>query len=333
MSMRMQQALADRRTAPPELPITWAEIARRPNGGPSKQERSVESAFLLNTCMNPDCSTSWIRLWRRRQVPRFEGQWACSPECMRVLVEQAVERELGDGTPLEPQQHQHRIPLGLLMLSQGWITQEQLRTALEAQRASGKGRIGAWLMRQCDLPEERVTRALSMQWGCPVLSLANHQPEMVATMIPRILLDTYGMVPLRTGSSRLAYLAFEDRMDSTVALAVGRMSGLRIETGVVTGSQFLHAHERMMAAVFPKSQLIEAKNTSVVAREVASAVERVRPHHAKLVRMHRHFWLRLWRTAANVHAISGMHAGVPSVVPRIHQVEDVLIRLQPENER
>jgi hypothetical protein len=330
-TMSLEQALADRRAALHELPTSWAEIARRPNLFPAKQEKSAEPVSLLNTCMNPDCTTSWIRLWRRRHVPRFEGQWACSPECMQVLIEQAVERELGDGTPLEPQKHKHRVPLGLLMLSQGWITQEQLRTALNAQRASGKGRIGAWLMRQCNLPEERVTRALSMQWGCPVLSLTNHQPEMVATLIPRILLDTYGMVPLRTGSSRLAYLAFEDRMDSTVALAVGRMSGLRIEAGVVTASQFLRSHERMMAAVFHKSQLIQAKSTSIVAREVASAIERVRPHQAKLVRMHRYFWLRLWRTAANIHTVSGVHAGVPSPLPRIHQVEDVLIRLQPED--
>ncbi|MGC1781836.1 MAG: hypothetical protein WA708_04895 [Acidobacteriaceae bacterium] len=333
-SMTIEQALANRRAALhegllDELPLSWAEIARRP-GVSWKKEKPAESAFL-NTCMNVDCTTSWLRLWRRRHVPRFEGQWACSPECMHALVEQAVERELGDGTPLEPQKHMHRVPLGLLMLSQGWITREQLRTALEAQRAAGKGRIGAWLMRQCNLPEERVTRALSMQWGCPVLSLVNHQPEMVATMIPRVLLDTYGMVPLRTGSSRLAYLAFEDRMDSTVALAVGRMSNLRIEAGVVTASQFLRAHERMMAAVFPKSQLVEAKSTSVVAREVANAIERVRPHQAKLVRMHRYFWLRLWRTAANASPSASMHAGVAGGVPRMHQVEDVLIRLQPED--
>lgn len=331
MSMTMEQALAHRQAAMHELPVSWAEIARRPNGGPSRQEKWSESASLLSTCMNPDCKTSWIRLWRRRQVPRFEGQWACSPACMQILVEQAVERELGDGTPLEPKKHNHRVPLGLLMLSQGWITQEQLRTALDAQRAAGKGRIGAWLMRQCNLSEERVTRALSMQWGCPVLSLSNHQPEMVATMIPRILLDTYGMVPLRTGSSRWAYLAFEDRMDSTVALAVGRMSGLRVEAGVVTASQFLRAHERMMATAYPKSQLLEARSASVVAREVADAVERVRPQQAKLVRMHRYFWLRLWHTAPHAPAHAGSHAGVGVTLPRIHQVEDVLIRLQPED--
>ena len=96
-------------------------------------------------------------------------------------------------------------------------------------------------------------------------------------------------------------------------------------------TELLRAHERMMTAKFPKSQLVEAKSTSTVAREMASAIERVRPHQAKLVRMHRYFWLRLWRTAASAQPNSGIHSAAANVVPRIHQVEDVLIRLQPED--
>ena len=247
MTMWTDQLSVNRKAAIHELPVTWAEAARSADAWPSNWGKTPAHLPLMNTCMNVDCKTSWLRLWRRRNVPRFEGQWACSAECMRVLIEQAVERELGDGAPLEPQKHKHRIPLGLLMLSLGWITQEQLRRALDAQReAGGKARIGKWLMQQCNLSEEQVTRALSMQWGCPVLSLSGHQPETVSTLIPRVLLDTYGMVPLRNGSSRLAYLAFEDRVDSSVALAVERMSGIHIEAGVVTASQFLRVHERMM---------------------------------------------------------------------------------------
>lgn len=330
--MWTEQLRTDRKAALHELPATWAEVARRPDAWPLPWGKAPQHLPLVNTCMNAYCRTTWLRLWRRRNVPRFEGQWACSPECMQVLIEQAVERELGDGTPLEPQKHKHRIPLGLLLLSQGCITQEQLRKALDAQReAGGKARIGAWLMRQANLSEEQITRALSMQWGCPVLSLTGHQPETVSTLIPRILLDTYGMVPLRNGSSRLAYLAFEDRMDSTVTLAVERMSGIHIEAGVVTASQFLRVHERMMGAAFPKAHLMEAKTSSIVAKEMAAIVERVRPYQAKLVRMHRYFWLRLWRSPVPASSASGPQAGSLSLIPRIHQVEDVLIRLQPED--
>lgn len=331
MTMWTGQLGTHRKAAMHELPVTWAEAARIPDVLPSSWGITPAHLPLMNTCMNLDCKTSWLRLWRRRNVPRFEGQWACSADCMRVLIEQAVERELGDGTPLEPKKHNHRIPLGLLLLSQGWITQEQLRRALDSQReAGGKERIGTWLMRQCNLSEEQVTRALSMQWGCPVLSFSSHSPETMSTLIPRVLLDSYGTVPLRNGSSRLAYLAFEDRPDSSVAFAVERMTGIHIEAGVVTASQFLRVHERMMRASFPKAQLMEARSASLVAKEMAEVIERVRPHQARLVRMHRYFWLRVWKNPAPPLSAAQLHTGSLSLVPRIHQVEDVLIRLEPE---
>ena len=330
--MWTEQLRNHRKAALPEISATWAEVARRPDTWPLPWDKTPQHPPLLNTCMNAYCKTTWLRLWRRRNVPRFEGQWACSPECMQVLVEQAVERELGDGTPLEPKKHKHRIPLGLLLLSQGCITQEQLRKALDSQReAGGKARIGAWLMRQANLSEEQITRALSMQWGCPVLALTDHRPETASTLIPRILLDTYGMVPLRQGSRRVAYLAFEDRMDSTVAFAVERMSGMHVEAGVMKASQFLREQERLMAAPFPKADLMEAKTSTLVAKEVAAVIERVRPHQAKLVRMHRYFWLRLWRSPVPAPAVSASRASSLNLIPRIHQVEDVLIRLQSED--
>jgi hypothetical protein len=328
MTMWMERFQTDKKAVLHELPPSWAEVARRPDTWPLPSAKSTQHPSLLNTCMNVYCKSSWLRLWRRRNVPRFEGQWACSPECMRVLIEQAVERELGDGTPLEPQKHKHRIPLGLLMLSQGWITSEQLRRALDAQRATGgKERIGTWLMRQSNVSEEQVARALGMQWGCPVLSLANYQPERVSTLIPRVLLGAYGMVPLHSGSSRLAYLAFEDRTDSSVAFAVERMSGMRVEAGVVAASKFLFVREQIMGAAFPKTQAMEVSAPSTVGKTIAEVIERVRPHQAKLVRMHRHFWLRLWHSPAPSMSASGPHGGYPS----LQQVEDVLIKMQLEH--
>ena len=58
-----------------------------------------------------------------------------------------MRREMeGRGTPVET--HRHRVPLGLVMIEQGWITAAQLRGALEAQRASAAGRLGHWLVRR-----------------------------------------------------------------------------------------------------------------------------------------------------------------------------------------
>ena len=63
----------------------------------------------------------------------------------------------------------HRVPLGLLLLSRQQLTAAQLRTALEAQRAAGQGKIGEWLRQLGFVTELQVTAALARQWSCPVL--------------------------------------------------------------------------------------------------------------------------------------------------------------------
>ncbi len=303
----------------------WAEIALQKDSAIAEQDGS---ASLLATCMNPNCGTNWLRLWRHRQQPRFEGHWACSPECMQELIDRAVQREMGDDMRLTPEPHKHRIPLGLVLLSQGWITREQLRTALQAQRAVGKGRIGTWLMEQCGLPEERVTRALSMQWGCPMFSLAGHQPSTVAVLAPRLLLDSYGILPLRVSAGRIAYLAFEDRVDAVAAHAIGRMNGLRTETGLVAGSQYLRSHERMMGAAFPKLQVVDVADTRALTGILTDTIERLRPYQARLVRLHKYFWLRVWRTPMTA-AVPGAQT---ALLPRLHQVEDLLVSYTPQRD-
>jgi hypothetical protein len=100
---------------------------------------------------------------------------------------------------------------------------------------------------------------------------------------------------------------------------------------VVTASQFLRLQERMMRAPFPKAKLLEAKSPSMVAEELAAVIERLRPHQAKLVRMHRYFWLRVWHNPWPLGSDAHSQPGSVSLLPRIQQVEDVLIRLQPED--
>ncbi|MGH9591672.1 MAG: hypothetical protein ACRD5L_01175, partial [Bryobacteraceae bacterium] len=121
---------------------------------------------LFASCANPGCRSNWMKLWRSRSAPVFEGGWCCSAACMSVQVEAAVRREM-EALGSAQENHRHRIPLGLAMLEQGWISQAQLRGALDAQRAAGGGRLGQWLVRQQGVSEHLVTRALGLQWSCP----------------------------------------------------------------------------------------------------------------------------------------------------------------------
>jgi hypothetical protein len=220
----------------------------------------------------------------------------------------------GRGSALE--KHRHRVPLGLLMLEQGWITQNQLRKAIEGQRANGGGRLGQWLVRQQGVSEQLVTRALGLQWSCPVLPLEFHDAAALTSLCPRLFLDAFGALPLRVAAGRLIYLGFEDRLDPVLALAMERMTGLRVESGMVRETQFRPAHTHMLNAAFPGVELLEAASEPALGRAFARIIERRRPVQSRLVRVHDCLWLRIW-TKPQVGA-----------VPEISSVQDVIGTVQ-----
>jgi len=248
--------------------------------------------WWLQSCANDNCGSGWLHLWRSRTAPIFEGGWTCSAACTRTRVTASVRREM-EGRVTAPEAHRHRIPLGLVMLEQGWINAAQLRSALDAQKEAGGGRLGHWLVGQQAAPEKLVTRALGLQWSCPVLALDFHDAEGLTPLLPRLFLDAFGALPLRVAASRLLYLGFEDRLDPVLALAVERMTGLRVECGMVAGSQFGPAHTRMLGARFPRVELIEASSEPAIIHALTKAIERERPLQSRLVRVHDCLWLRM----------------------------------------
>lgn len=212
---------------------------------------------------------------------------------MAARVAAALRREM-DAWGNVQEGHRHRIPLGLTMLEQGWITHHDLRAALAAQRAAGGGRLGGWLVRLGSASEELVTRALGLQWGCPVLSMELHNHEGLTALVPRLFVDAFGALPLRVAAERILYLGFEDHLDPALALAVERMTGLRVESGLVQESLFRPAHARMLEARFPAVELIEAATEPALAAALTKAVERTRPVESRLTRVHDCLWLRMW---------------------------------------
>jgi len=250
---------------------------------------------LFATCANPHCRSGWMHLWRSSSAPIFEGGWSCSARCTASIVEAAVRREVeGRGGAIES--HRHRVPLGLVMLEQGWITPDQLRQALEAQRLAGAGRLGQWLVRKHGVGESLVTRALGLQWSCPALSLDACDVEAFAVLLPRLFVDAFGALPVRVAAGKLLYLGFEERLDPVVAMAIERMSGLRVESGLVAEALFGPAHARMLGAAFPPVRLIEASSRPAIAQAFARAVEELAPVEARLARVHDFLWLRTWRS-------------------------------------
>lgn len=269
---------------------------RHPDRG-SEIGSSVSSVppYSRRPCGSTECSNGWRAPWRNRQRPIFEEQWGCSGRCILAMVRAAICRELGDAAEFaSPVPHRHRIPLGLLMLAQGWITHPQLRSALEAQRESGTGKIGQWLVQKCDVDQEHVIRALGMQWGCPVLTTDGFSPAAMALVAPRLLIERFGSVPIRVAGSRILYLAFADRLDASVALALEKMTELKVVSGVANGTQLDLARKQLLVCDEVEVKIEAAEDTDAMAARITAIIEQKQPIASRVVRMHNLYWLRLW---------------------------------------
>lgn len=246
-------------------------------------------------CANPNCASNWFHLWRKRRAPVVEGGWLCSPTCTRARVEDLLRRELVQANPAGP--HRHRIPIGLLLLTQGWITHEQLRQALKAQHEGSGLRLGEWLMANGDLDEAHLTQALGIQWNCPIVHLEKHGDDLAVTVLPRLLLESFGFVPLSLTPSGVLLLGFEDRIEHSIALAIERITRLRVETGILSGTDYRRARERVLRSNYPRARMIEAGSLDLLAGAFTKHIEKQGPVESRLVRIRDLFWLRLWRRA------------------------------------
>jgi hypothetical protein len=264
-------------------------------------------------CANPHCATGWMHLWRSRRAPVFEGRWACSEDCMAEVVRLAVRREIATGFAAP---YRHRIPLGLLLVDRGHITGEQLQAAVrhrEEARDAQDLRLGEWLVESGILSETVLTRALALQWNCPVFSPGAYRAADVASALPRLLSEALGVLPLRVVGGQTLCLAFSERIDRTLGYAAERILGLRISSGIVGDSEFSPARTEFLSSLAPPARLVEISGTAALARLVTSLVEREKPLEARLARIHGFWWLRLWRRAPR-----------GSGLPECADVEDIL---------
>ncbi len=194
-------------------------------------------AEALPDCGEEECSLR-RRLWRRLQwwnsTIELQGTRYCAPQCFEQALCQCF---LGiSPRTASAARPQHRIPLGLLMLSRGQLTNQQLRAALEAQHGSGR-RLGECLERMGFATEQQVTTALGLQWACPVLTLSENPDWSCAELLPFRLIESFRMLPIQfVKATHTFYLAFSDGIDYSALYAIEQMLSCRTEACLVSRS-------------------------------------------------------------------------------------------------
>lgn len=268
---------------------------------PWKKERAVMTAELAATllprCDNPECRAGknvWTRILRSRGGTRCAGNWYCSPACLETAL---VDRftALCQPPPL-PRAVQHRIPLGLLMLARGLITQEQLQAALAAQRAGGSRKVGEWLQEMGAISEQEITAALGMQWCCPVFNLREGPLPACVDLVPRPLLAYYRMVPVHFAATRRdLYVAFSHAVDYSALYAVEQMLRCNTRPCLVGASVMQRAQDLLQRQRPESAQRVFDSYTdkAEMARIARGYVLKVSATEVRMVRCGDYIWLRL----------------------------------------
>jgi len=252
--------------------------------------RNVAASFPH--CARIGCTrAAWLRLLPGYGI-RLQQQWYCSPQCFEIAVRRCFARA---STPASaPPRAQHRIPLGLVLLSRGQLSNAQLRSALQAQRDSGRGRIGQWLEEMGFATEPQVTAAMGLQWACPVLPASALASADLSPTLPIRLLEAFRMLPVHFSRERVLYLAFSEGVDYTAMHAIEQALPCRTEACLVGSSAMdavlarLGQHRRAADYVFE-----DPLSDSEMARISCGCVIKMGAREVRIVACGDYIWVRL----------------------------------------
>lgn len=247
-------------------------------------------------CEERGCSLlrrSWRRFrWWNGRI-RLHGHCYCAPQCFQNAAQACFSRACR--VTAVPQPIRHRIPLGLLMLSRGQLTNGQLRSALEAQQENGRHRLGELLEKLGFASEEQVTAALGLQWSCPVLTRRVSSDEACARLLPFRLLESFRMLPVQfVPATRILYMAFCDGIDYSALYGIEQMLDCRTEACLISRSAMEQAlegigHERRSGDLLFESW----RDPGEMARITCGYVLKLGAEEVRIVGCGDYIWVRL----------------------------------------
>lgn len=139
-----------------------------------------------------------------------------------------------------------RMRLGDLLVKQQLLTEDDLQSALEKQKGSGK-KIGEILVEEGYLSDDVIARALQIQLGLHVVQLTGITiPEEVRNLVSVDLLKKYEVIPfeLDAYNANILHLAMSDPMDMAAIDDLSIVTNLQIEPYIATSREIQAAIDR-----------------------------------------------------------------------------------------
>jgi hypothetical protein len=282
----------------------------------------------LPRCAESDCRGG-NRLRIRSIGLELQGRWHCSPQCVEKAVQRYFERA---GVAVLPTPRaQHRIPLGLLMLSRGELENSQLRSALEAQRSDGRGMIGQWLEKLGFATEQQITTALGLQWACPVVPAPMSSSDLdCARLLPYRLMEQFRMVPIYfSRTNAVMYVAFSECVDYTALYAIEQMLECRTEACLTGSSAMTQALETLGRTRRTGELLFEGwRSVEEMARTTCGCMLKMGARTIRTVTCGTYIWVRLKSDQEQIDLLF-RRTGAQAMADEVPQDEKPLMTARP----
>ncbi len=280
----------------------------------------TEQLSSVCCCARQGCNQIVHRIEEETSVPFYDGKDICSRFCLRLLLTSEIHRLAGQGARSNAL-YSHRMPLGLLMLERRWITTDQLSLALLKQSQEKQGRLGDWLIAIHAADEATVAKAIALQWGVPLL-MQQEVKAQTQNLLPKLIVEAFDIVPVRTTPDRVLYLGINDRVDHCLNLAIEKMTGMRVEPLVMTKSAFKKMKDAMLQSEVFGGRMFRASTLNDLCASVDEIVSDKSYINIQLASLKEYIWLRSLRKRSARSAKSNV---------KTDEIEDILFTVMSSN--
>jgi len=264
----------------------------------ARQHRSKTSLWRnwVPKCGNPQCSTNTLllALSHHRRGMKIENEWYCGAECFEQVIKSKIEESIASQGK-SAKAHSSRVPLGLLLLSRGILTSEQLRLALDHQRMADLD-FGTAAQQLGFVTQEQVTAAVAAQWACPVFQLGE-RPPVVQIRIPRQFLDMYRMLPVHYAENeRRLMIGFVRSVQHQVLYTIGHITSCTVVPCFITPREYeLHINSPSTAFLRDRELVVDQiVESAEMARVTTNYVVKLAAEKVRLGKCRDYLWVRIW---------------------------------------
>ena len=186
------------------------------------------------------------------------------------------------------------MPLGLLLLSRGILTSEQLVLALDKQKTEGTN-LGEAVQTLGFATSEQVTSAVAAQWSCPVFTLTGRLVSP-SIYVPRRLLEQYEMLPVHfVETDRRLTIGFVSRVQYQILSTIESITGCDAMPCFITAQDY-RRHLQASAFLTRENEIIfdRPMPTTEIARMSRNYVSQLGAKETRFGMCRDYLWMRIW---------------------------------------